>query len=122
MSRGSKFDDSPLYLVHFKLSIPGQPSTRWRGVLYACLGYSDRGKTAIFLPYSLRVVLKQDVDVSNQRVYSSTPGWFLRRHFFRPLTTSAILVPVFPTGWDLARSKKGLRFLASSVPGVNAIR
>ncbi|GBO27920.1 hypothetical protein AVEN_91554-1 [Araneus ventricosus] len=38
-----------------------------------------------------------------------------------PLTTSSILVPVFPTGWDLARSKKVLRFLASSVPGVNAI-
>ncbi|GBO04288.1 hypothetical protein AVEN_162776-1 [Araneus ventricosus] len=59
---------------------------------------------------------------SDFRVYSGTPGWVGRRHFFRPLTTSAILVPVFPTGWDLARSKKGLRFLASSVPGVNAIR
>ncbi|GBN51605.1 hypothetical protein AVEN_269114-1 [Araneus ventricosus] len=58
----------------------------------------------------------------DQRVYSGTPGWVGRRHFFRPLTTSAILIPVFPTGWDLARSKKGIRFLASSVPGVNAIR
>ncbi|GBN52055.1 hypothetical protein AVEN_20028-1 [Araneus ventricosus] len=58
----------------------------------------------------------------DQRVYSGIPGWVGRRHFFRPLTTNAILVPVFPTGWDLARSKKGLRFLASSVPGINAIR
>ncbi|GBO01494.1 hypothetical protein AVEN_65034-1 [Araneus ventricosus] len=58
----------------------------------------------------------------HERVYSGTPGWVGRRYFFRPLTTSAILVPVFPTGWDLARSKKGLLFLASSVPGVNAVR
>ncbi|GBM09035.1 hypothetical protein AVEN_98381-1 [Araneus ventricosus] len=60
--------------------------------------------------------------MADLRVYAGTPGWVGRRQFFRPLTTSAILVPVFPTGWDLARSKKGLRFLASSVPGVNAIR
>ncbi|GBN51604.1 putative RNA-directed DNA polymerase from transposon BS [Araneus ventricosus] len=62
------------------------------------------------------------IRTNDLRVYSGTPGWVGRRHFFRPLTTSAILVPVFPTGWDLARSKKGFRFLGSSVPAVNSFR
>ncbi|GBM71553.1 hypothetical protein AVEN_41675-1 [Araneus ventricosus] len=33
-----------------------------------------------------------------------------------------LVVPVFATCWDLAWSKDGPRFLASSVPGVYAIR
>ncbi|GBM30822.1 hypothetical protein AVEN_52614-1 [Araneus ventricosus] len=57
---------------------------------------------------STRKKSSKTTETTNGSILVPRLGW--ETSLYRPLTTS-------PTGWDLARSKKGLRFLASSVPG-----